>query len=53
MFLAEMQNFLQVCRGEAQPACSLNDGIAALRLSLAAQTSVLRGAAISPEKAQL
>jgi predicted dehydrogenase len=33
MFLAEMQHFLAVVRGEATPACTLQDGILAQRLS--------------------
>ncbi len=32
LFLAEMRHFLAVARGEAQPICSLDDGIAALRI---------------------
>jgi predicted dehydrogenase len=43
LFLAEMRHFLGVARGEAQPACSLEDGIAALRLALAAQQSARLG----------
>jgi predicted dehydrogenase len=39
LFLDEIQHFLQVCRGEAQPACTLQDGIQALRLALAARAS--------------
>ena len=39
MFLDEMRNFLAVLRGEAQPACSLEDGICSLRLALAAHSS--------------
>lgn len=40
MFLAEMYHFTQVVRGEAKPACSLDDGIKALELCLAALQSV-------------
>ncbi len=32
LFLAEMRHFLEVARGEAQPLCSLDDGVAALRV---------------------
>lgn len=32
MFLAEMHNFIDVAHGSAQPACTLEDGIAALRI---------------------
>jgi predicted dehydrogenase len=38
-----MRHFLQVVRGEAQPLCSLDDGIQALRLSLAALSSAQEG----------
>lgn len=37
MFLEQTRHFLAVCRGEEQPACTLADGIAALKLALAAQ----------------
>lgn len=36
LFLAEMRQFLAVCRGEAQPVCGLEDGIQSLKLALAA-----------------
>ncbi|MFZ6026480.1 MAG: Gfo/Idh/MocA family protein [Chloroflexota bacterium] len=35
MFLDQMRHFRAVCRGEAEPLCSLDDGIAALELALA------------------
>lgn len=34
MFLAEMDHFRSVARGEVEPACRLEDGIAALRMAL-------------------
>jgi predicted dehydrogenase len=43
LFLSEMEHFLQAARGEAQPLCSLDDGIQALRLSLAAARSANEG----------
>ena len=43
MFLAEMKHFLAVARGEAQPTCTLEDGIAALRLALAIHQSAMSG----------
>lgn len=43
LFLDEMRNFLAVARGEAQPACNLEQGICALRLALAVHTSAQSG----------
>jgi predicted dehydrogenase len=43
LFLAEMRHFLQVARGEAEPVCSLVDGVQALRLALAAHDSQQQG----------
>ena len=39
LFLDEMRNFLAVCQGQAEPACSLDDEVYALRLALAAMRS--------------
>lgn len=39
MFLAEMEHFQSLVRGDCKSACSLEDGIAALRLGLAALDS--------------
>ena len=39
LFLAEMSHFLAVARGEAQPLCTLDDGLRALQLALAARLS--------------
>jgi predicted dehydrogenase len=39
LFLREMRHFLAVARGEEEPACTLDDGIRALRLALAARQS--------------
>jgi predicted dehydrogenase len=39
MFLAEMEHFLAVVRGEAQPVCTLEDGVKALELALAIHES--------------
>jgi predicted dehydrogenase len=43
LFLAEMRHFLQVARGEAEPLCSLADGVHALRLALAVHDSQQQG----------
>lgn len=43
LFLDEMRHFLEVCRGQAEPACTLEDGRQALRLALAAQASQAQG----------
>jgi len=43
LFLDEMRNFLAVLRGEAEPACSLEQGICALRLALAVHESAQNG----------
>ena len=39
MFLAQMRHFLGVVRGEITPVCSLDDGIQALQIALAALES--------------
>ncbi len=39
MFLAEMKHFIQVLHGEAQPKCSLRDGVRALQIAVAALES--------------
>ena len=39
MFLAEMRHFRQVAQGECEPICSLDDGLYALKLALAALRS--------------
>ena len=43
MFLEEMRHFLAVVRGETQPACSLEDGLQAMRLALAAALAAQEG----------
>jgi predicted dehydrogenase len=49
LFLAEMRHFTEVARGEAQPLCSLEDGLRALELALAAQQSAKQGRLIKLE----
>ncbi len=41
LFLDEMRHFLAVARGEAAPLCTLQDGVQALRVALAARQSAL------------
>ncbi|MCI0518726.1 MAG: Gfo/Idh/MocA family oxidoreductase, partial [Chloroflexi bacterium] len=43
LFLDEMRHFLALARGEEAPRCSLEDGVWALRLALAAHESSQRG----------
>jgi predicted dehydrogenase len=45
LFLDEMRNFLAVARGEAQPLCTLDDGISVLRLALKAREAADTGQA--------
>jgi predicted dehydrogenase len=39
LFLAQMRHFIEVVRGQAEPLCTLEDGIQALRLALATHKS--------------
>ncbi|MEK6256144.1 MAG: Gfo/Idh/MocA family oxidoreductase, partial [Chloroflexota bacterium] len=39
LFRDEMRHFIEVIRGDVQPLCSLEDGVAALELALAAMES--------------
>jgi predicted dehydrogenase len=43
LFLAQTRHFIDVVRGESEPVCSLEDGIMALRLALAAYASQRTG----------
>jgi predicted dehydrogenase len=43
LFLEEMRHFLALARGEVEPACTLEDGIQALKLALAALKSASEG----------
>jgi predicted dehydrogenase len=43
LFLAEMRHFLQVARAQAEPLCSLEDGVQALKLALAVHASQQQG----------
>ncbi|HEX5810442.1 MAG TPA: Gfo/Idh/MocA family oxidoreductase, partial [Anaerolineales bacterium] len=50
LFMAQTRHFLAVARGEAEPACSLQDGIIALRLALAAYESQRTGCSVKIEQ---
>jgi predicted dehydrogenase len=41
--MAQMRHFLDVISGKAEPLCSLEDGVKALQLALAAQASQAQG----------
>ena len=43
LFVAQTRHFLEIVRGEKEPVCSLEDGIMALRLALAAYESQKTG----------
>jgi predicted dehydrogenase len=43
LFVAQMRHFLQVARGEVSPVCTLEDGLKALQLALAALESQQQG----------
>lgn len=47
LFVAQMRQFLEIVRGEAEPICTLEDGIQALRLALAAKESQRTGRSIT------
>ncbi|MCE9646929.1 MAG: Gfo/Idh/MocA family oxidoreductase [Chloroflexi bacterium] len=43
LFLSQTKHFLEVVRGDAQPVCSLKDGVLALKMALAAHESQKTG----------
>jgi predicted dehydrogenase len=49
MFMDEMRHFVVVARGEAQPACSLEDGVRVMKLINAVQESQNTGRLVSRE----
>ena len=50
MFFSMMEHFLQVVRGQANPGCTLEDGIQALRLALAVHHSQQNRQVVDPQK---
>ena len=50
MFLDEMRHFLNVIQAKELPICTLDDGIEALKITLAANESARRGQLINPDK---
>jgi predicted dehydrogenase len=50
MFLEEMRHFLQVLRDEEVPLCTLDDGVRALELALAALRSAAEGSLMTFER---
>jgi predicted dehydrogenase len=51
LFLAQTRHFIDVVRGETEPECSLEDGVMALRLALAAYESQKTGSMVKIRKA--
>ncbi len=47
LFLAQTRHFIEVVRGEKEPICSLDDGVQALRIALAAHQSASLGKVVS------
>jgi predicted dehydrogenase len=47
LFIAQTRHFLEVARGKAEPVCSLDDGVMALRLAQAAYESQATGHVVS------
>lgn len=47
MFLDEMRHFVTCAEGRETPACTLEDGVAALRIALAARECAVKGATIA------
>jgi len=43
LFVAQLRHFLEVASGESEPVCTLNDGIRALELAMAAYRSQSSG----------
>ena len=52
LFVAQTRHFLETVRGEAEPVCTLEDGIQALRLALAAKQSAAARQAVDLRERQ-
>jgi len=52
LFVAQTRHFLETVRGESEPVCTLEDGIQALRLALAARESASTGQAVDFRRTQ-
>lgn len=46
LFVAQTRHFIEIVRGESEPICSLEDGIRALELALAAKKSAALGQSV-------
>lgn len=46
LFVSQMRHFIETARGESEPVCSLEDGVMALRLALAARQSSVESSVI-------
>ena len=53
LFLAQMRHFLEVAKGTTTPRCTMEDGIRALQICLAAQQSQALGRAIKLDQKML
>ena len=47
LFVSQTHHFIETARGESEPVCSLEDGIMALRLALAARISATSGSILN------
>jgi predicted dehydrogenase len=47
MFMNQMQHFIELVRGDVEPVCSLEDGVYALQMEMAAYESAKQGRTIS------
>jgi len=52
LFVAQTRHFLETVRGESEPVCTLEDGIQALSLALAARESASTGQAVDFRRRQ-